>query len=114
MSIGKRIANRQTKPKRIIEVSEWGEDNKPLKIYVSDITGGDIDKIQRKHKDFLNNATIAAMVDLIILKSEDADGNRIFSLEDKYTLLGEPVNLIADVSTQIFNNIETIEDQEKN
>jgi len=114
MSIGSRIAERQTKQRRVIEVPEWGEDDQPLLIYVTDITGGDIDKIQRKHKDFLNNMTIAAMVELIILKAEDGDGKRMFTLEDKFTLLGEPVNLIADVSTRIFGNIEGIEEQEKN
>ena len=70
--------------------------------------------MQRKHKDFLNNMTIAGMVDLIILKAEDADGNRMFTLEDKFTLMGEPVNLIGDIAGKLFGSVASIEDQEKN
>lgn len=114
MSIGKRIAEKQAKQRRSIDVPEWGEDNTPLQIYFTEISAGDIDKLQRKHKDFLNNMTIAGMVDLIINKAEDADGNRMFTLEDKFTLLAEPVNLIADIAGRMFGGVETVEDQEKN
>lgn len=114
MSIGKRIAEKQNKQRRTIDVPEWGEDNTPLLIYVSDVTAGDLDKLQRKHKDFLNNMTIAGMVDLIILKAEDADGNRMFTLEDKFTLMGEPVNLIGDIAGKLFGSVASVEDQEKN
>ena len=104
MSLGSKIAEKRNNvQRRTIEISEWGDDA-PLSIYVSPVTGGDIDKLQRKHKDFLNNMTIAGMVDLIIAKAEDADGNRLFTLEDKYTLLAEPVDLIAIIATQIFTD----------
>lgn len=114
MSIAKRIAEKQQRQRRTIDVPEWGEGDVPLLIYSSDITAGDIDKLQRKHKDFLNNMTIAGMVDLIIIKAEDADGNRMFSLEDKFTLMAEPVNLIADIAGKLFGDTQSIEDQEKN
>jgi len=113
MSLGSKIAEKRNKQRRTIQVSEWGDDA-PLSIYVSPVTAGDIDKLQRKHKDFLNNMTIAGMVDLIIAKAEDADGQRLFTLEDKYTLMAEPVNLIADIAAQVFADIEGIEEQEKN
>jgi hypothetical protein len=114
MSIAKRIAEKQNRQRRTISVPEWGEDGTPLLIYVSDVTAGDLDKLQRKHKDFINNMTIAGMVDLLILKAEDADGNRMFSLEDKFTLMGEPVNLIGDIAGKMFSDIASVEDQEKN
>jgi len=114
MSLGSKIAEKRNNvQRRTIEISEWGDDA-PLSIYVSPVTGGDIDKLQRKHKDFLNNMTIAGMVDLIIAKAEDADGNRLFTLEDKYTLLAEPVDLIAIIAAQIFTDAKSIEEQEKN
>ena len=113
MSLGSKIAEKRNKQRRAIEVPEWGDDA-PLSMYVSAITAGDIDKLQRKHKDFLNNMTIAGMVDLIIAKAEDADGKRLFTLEDKFTLMAEPVNLIAELAGKMFADVESIEEQEKN
>jgi len=114
MSIASRIAENQGKQRRSIEVPEWGDDAGPLVIYCTEINGADIDKVQRKHKDFLNNMTIAGMVELIIIKAEDADGNRIFTLEDKFVLMKEPAARISDIGNRMFNGIQTIEDQEKN
>lgn len=113
-AIGNRIAAKQQKARRSIPVEAWGEDGAPLLVYFTDITAGDLDKLQRKHKDFLNNQTIAGMVDLIIAKAEDEDGNRMFTLEDKFTLMGEPISLIGDVAGRMFGGIETVEEQEKN
>lgn len=95
-----------------IEVSEWAEVV-PV-IYVRPLTAGDVDKIQRKHKDFINNPTVAAMVDLIILKAEDKEGEKLFSLEDKHFLMGEPLNVISAVAQEMFNDIVSAEDAEKN
>tara|TARA_B100001939_G_C16924615_1_gene611010 strand:- start:1557 stop:1901 length:345 start_codon:yes stop_codon:yes gene_type:complete len=114
MSLGSKIAERQSKQRRTIEVSQWGDDGAPLLVYCKPITAGDINKLQRKHKDFLNNMQVEGMVDLIIMKAEDVDGNRLFTLEDKATLMSEPVNLIAEISGKLFSDVETVEDQEKN
>ena len=113
MSLGSKIAEKRNKQRRTIEVPEWGDDA-PLSIHVSAITAGDIDKLQRKHKDFLNNMTIAGMVDLIISKAENADGKRLFTIEDKMYLMGDSVALIADIAGQMFGEVESIEYAEKN
>ena len=52
MGLGERIAAKRQAQRRIIEVPEWGDDA-PLKIWVSPMTCSDVDKLQRKHKDFL-------------------------------------------------------------
>ena len=114
MGLGEQIAARRALQRNRIEVFEWGEDGQPLVIYSGSITAGDIDKLQRKHKDFLNNMTISGMVDLIITKAEDADGKRMFTLEDKMYLMGDSVALIADIAGQMFGDVETVEDAEKN
>ena len=114
MSLGSKIAERQNRQRRTIEVAEWGDDGVPLVVYCKPITAGDINKLQRKHKDFLNNMTVAGMVDLIIMKAENADGDRLFTLEDKPTLMDEPVNLIAQISGSLFADVDSVEDQEKN
>ena len=50
-------ANRAEKDRKNIEVEEWGEGNSPLLIYYGAVTGRDIDRVQRKHPDFLANPT---------------------------------------------------------
>jgi len=114
MSLGKQISERRQKQARIIDVAEWGDGGVPLRMYVYPITAGDLNRIQKKHKDFLNNMTIDGMVDLIILKAGDADGNRLFTLEDKVYLMAESVGVISEIAAQMFGDVDTIEDAEKN
>jgi len=115
MSLAKTIKSRlDAKPRRVIEVPEWGEDGAPLLLYVSDITAGDIHKLQRKHKDFLNNQTMDAMVDLIIQKAELQDGNKAFTLEDKPVLMTFNLSEIASVAGNMFGDVDSIEEIEKN
>ena len=113
MGLGEQIAARRALQRKQIEVVEWGEDQ-PLIIYCSPITAGDIDKLQRKHKDFLNSMTITGMIDLIIAKAEDVDGKRLFTLEDKMYLMKESVTLISDIAGKMFGDVDTVEDAEKN
>ena len=114
MSLGKRIAERRRKEARVIEVSEWGDDGAPLQIYVYPITAGDLNRIQKKHKNFLNDMTIDGMVDLIILKAGDADDNRLFTVADKTHLMDEPLPLISNIAAEMFADIEGVEVAEKN
>lgn len=114
MSLGKMIAEKRNRQRRVIEVSEWGEDDKPLLVYSSAITAGDLKNIQRKHKNFLSEMTIDGMVDLIIMKAQDVDGNKLFTLEDKVYLMGEDLIVISNIASHMFGDIDTIEDAEKN
>ena len=114
MGLGEQIAARRALQRKQIEIVEWGEDGNALIIYCGPITAGDIDKLQRKHKDFLNNMTITGMIDLIIAKAEDADGKRLFTLEDKMYLMRESVTLISDIAGKMFGDVDTVEDAEKN
>lgn len=113
MSLAAQIAERRSKQRRVIEVPEWGDDA-PMLLYVGPITAGDIDKLQRKHKNFLNDMTIAGMVDLLIMKAETKDGERAFSLEDKPILMREPVAIIAEIVGRVFDDVVEAEDAEKN
>jgi hypothetical protein len=112
MSLGKKLASLRQANRKQIEVAQWSEEV-PV-IYVSALTAGDVDKIQRKHKNFIESPTIAGMVDLIIMKAEDKDGDKLFSLEDKPFLMGEPLNVISELAQQMFNDVTSIEDAEKN
>jgi hypothetical protein len=114
MSLGAQIAARRNTQRRIIDVPEWGEDDVPLRLYCGPITAGDIDRLQRKHKNFLNDMTIAGMVDLIIHKAEMEDGAKAFTLEDKPHLMRETVAVISEVAGQMFGETVDVEQAEKN
>lgn len=114
MSLGEQIASRRVKEKRTIEIPEWGEDNVPLILYTSAITAGDINKLQRKHKNFLNDMTVDGMVDLIIMKAETKDGEKAFTLVDKPFLMSEEVSIIAGLSAKMFGETVSVEEQKKN
>lgn len=108
MSLGKRLAAKRQLKRTRIEVAEWGDDA-PLEIFSSFLNCGDVEKLQRKHPNFITNTTIAAMVDLIILKAEDKDGEKLFTLEDKPFLMREPVSLISNIAGQMFATVESVE-----
>lgn len=114
MSIAKRIAAKRAEQSReVVEVYEWGEGDDPLRLYLTPITARDVEKIQRKHPNFLTSATMGAMVDLLILKCEDENGDKAFTLEDKPILMGEPIEVIARVFGKAFSAVD-VEDHEKN
>lgn len=110
MSLAKRIAERHQANRRQIEVAEWGEEDAPLVIYCGALTCGDVSKLQRKHANFLSNPTVDAMVDLILTKAENKDGDKIFTLEDKPILMRESVTLISRVSSAMFSTVESVEE----
>lgn len=113
MGLGAKIAARRQHNRVCVMVPEWGED-KPLEIFAGPLTCFDLDRIQKKHKDFLNSQSIEGMVDLIILKAEDKDGERLFSLEDKPHLMREPISVVARVSSELLGSVNSIEDHAKN
>lgn len=114
MSIAERIAaNRAARERRSVDVMEWGEDGAPLQIYYTDVSAREIEKVRTKYKDFLNNPSMAAMVEIIIMKAETDAGEKMFTLEDKPVLMGEPVDVIATVFGAVFSS-DTVEAKEKN
>ena len=99
MTLAKRIAAKRAEQQRnSFDVEEWGEAETPLRLYFTQVSARDIEKVQRKYPNFLMEPTMSSMVEMIILKSEGEDGEKLFTLEDKATLLGEPVNTIAKVA----------------
>jgi hypothetical protein len=114
MSLAKRIADRQRAARKVIEVKEWGEDDdSPLVIHCGPLLAGEMEKIQRKHPNFFQTATIAGMVDLIILKAENKDGEKLFSLDDKPILMREEFSLIASIAGEVISST-SVEEHEKN
>ena len=114
MSIAKRIAAKRADQQRgFVDVEEWGEGDVPLRLFFTSVSARDIEKVQRKYKDFLTNTSLGAMVEMIIEKCEDEKGDKAFTLEDKPILMGEPIGVIARVFGAVFNATSS-EDHAKN
>ena len=106
-------ANRETRERNCVEVADWGDENGSMRIFSGPVTGAEIDRVVKKHSGFLTNPSIEAMVDMIILKAEDDNGEKHFTIEDKMTMLHEPFNIVADVFASVFS-VTSVEEQEKN
>jgi len=92
-----------------INVAEWGEEGQPLVIYSSPMSLAEKRNLFKTAKD----NDLGIMVDVITLKSRDKDGNKIFKLDDKQTLMNKAdPEVIARVAGEILNSI-SLEDAEK-
>jgi hypothetical protein len=93
-----------------IEVAEWGEEGKPLIIFCTPFTLAEKRNLFKGAK----NDDLGVLVDAIVLKSKDADGNKIFKLDDKQVLLNNAdANVIARVSTEMLNGVSYEEAEKK-
>jgi hypothetical protein len=92
-----------------IEVAEWGEEGQPLVIYSKPFSLGEKRGLFKNAK----NDDLGVLVDVIVLKAKDKDGNKIFKLDDKLTLLNSAdPEVIARVATEMLNTV-TYEEAEK-
>ena len=115
MGLAKELRSRRKIQAREVVVPAWGDESGAFKLYCRTITCYDLDQLQKKHPDFLNNTTIGAMVDLICMKAEDESGTKLFgSAEDRIDLMGEETNVISEIANQMFAEIETSEALEGN
>jgi hypothetical protein len=115
MGLAKELRGRRTVEAREVLVPAWGDESGAFKLYCRPITCYDLDVLQKKHPNFLNNTTIGAMVDLIVMKAVDESGSKIFSSsEDRMDLMGEETNVISDIANQMFSEIESVEALEGN
>ena len=95
---------------KVIEVAEWGEDDKPLKIYSKPLTLAETSKLYKMSKE--DDLTMMAYV--LIYKALDENGDKLFDLGDKNALLNNvDREILVDVATQIMGQ-DTIEDTKKN
>jgi|TARA_R110001632_G_scaffold74730_1_gene170679 hypothetical protein len=115
MGLAKELRSRRKLNVREILVPEWGDDSGDFKMYSKPLTCYDLNVIQKKHPNFLINTSIASMVDLIVMKAESVDGDKLFtSGEDKIDLMGEETSIISEIANQMFSEIEDQQEAEKN
>ena len=95
---------------KVIEVAEWGEDDKPLKIYSKPLTLAETSKLYKMSKE--DDLTMMAYV--LIYKALDDNGDKLFDLGDKNALVNNvDREILVDVATQIMGQ-DSIEDTKKN
>ena len=116
MSLAKQLRKRRQIDARVINVHEWADDEgQPFTFYCYPITCNDLKVLEAKHKNFLENTTVSAMVDLIILKAQSESGEKLFNAgEDRVELMGEEITIISNIAEQMFATIVSVEDAEKN
>ena len=68
---------------KVIEVPEWGEDDKPLRIFSKPLTLAETSKLYKMSKE--DDLTMMAYV--LIYKALDENGDKLFDLGDKNALL---------------------------
>ena len=95
-----------------IEVPEWKDEaGNPSIIYWNPINLSEKNKLFRK-SDNLNDVSILA--DILIMKSLDKDGNKLFTLEDKIALMHKvDSDVLSRVATEMVKAI-TPEEVNKN
>lgn len=95
---------------KVIKVPEWGTDDEPLTIYSKPLTLAETSKLYKMSKE--DDLTMMAYV--LIFKALDSDGEKLFTLEDKVSLLNKvDQEVLVRVATQIMGQ-EPIEDVKKN
>ena len=95
---------------KVIEVPEWGEDDKPLKIYSKPLTLAETSKLYKMSKE--DDLTMMAYV--LIYKALDENGDKLFDLGDKNALLNSvDREILVSVATKIMGQ-EPIEETKKN
>ncbi len=97
---------------RLIEVPEWGSDDGPLTIHATAFTMEEQRRLRSRNKGDLDDPSV--LVDLLILKALDGEGNKLFDLADKPVLMRKAdANVLARVAAEITGSAET-EDVSKN
>ena len=92
-----------------ILIPEWSEGDEVLKIYAKPLTLSEMSKLQKYAKD----DDVALMAYCLLYKALDSDGEKVFDLSDKHTLMnGVDKDVLARVATEIMS-APTVEEQAK-
>lgn len=103
-------AHFQDQPTKEIIVPEWGEDGEPFVCYAQPFTIQDQGKLQFAVR---NGSESDALVEVLVLKCIDKDGNKIFQISDKPALRNSAdAQVVARIANQIMGS--PVEELEKN
>ena len=105
-------AHFDAKETKIIEVPEWGDEKSSLYIYTSPMTLAQKNRLYKMSKD----DDLGLMVEALIMKAKDGEGNCLFTRADKPELMrsSDPDVLIRVASAIMDSGSGDIETLEKN
>lgn len=101
------LEKRETK---YVDVEELGAEGKPLRLYYKPFTMGEMIDLRKKHADISDGE---AMIDLIVRKSMDENGQRLLTVEHKMILRLLPPEVVYKIGTPMMLTA-TVEDAEGN
>jgi len=85
-------------------VPEWGDDSGPLVVYVHPMTMAEVNMMKKIASKKASNIEQAA--NIIVVKAKDANGQRLFKLNDRDKLMQEcdykVVSRIAEESEDVY------------
>lgn len=73
-----------------------------VELFAAPLTGSDLDRIMARHKNFATAPTVAAVIDLLIMKCETIDGDKAFDALDKPFLIKMPTAWINSLRAGLF------------
>ena len=105
-------AHRDALGRKMIEVEEWPDEcGQPTVIYSKPITLGEL----RRWYKGINGDDISVLVDVIIAKAENDDGERLFTLEDKQPLLRiAEFSVVSRIAGEMMDHSDDLDEIEKN
>ncbi len=108
--IDQAVAHYATQERLVISVPEWGTKAEPLQIHVFPMTMAEVNMVQRISKKDASNIEHAA--NIIVIKARDSNGNRMFKLEDKDTLMQKTdyrviIRITEAIEAKFFGDSET-------
>ena len=112
-AFGERISANTKQNTIQVEVAEWGDENEPMVLFATPLNAGEFTRLQKKHPNFLNNMTVEGLIDMLIMKAMDGEGNKAFDLGDKPVLMRQPVGLISNVAGQLMGDVASVEEAKK-
>jgi len=84
---------------REIEIPEWSEGEKVLKVYAKPLTLAEMSKLQKLAKD----DDVALMAYCLIYKALDSEGEKVFDLSDKHAMMHSvDKDVLARVAMEIM------------
>ena len=97
---------------RKIIVPEWkGKDGEALTIYVTPFTLTEKQRVYNR----ANVSDVGALVDLIIMKAKDEQGNNMFTIDEKQTFMVKAdADVVARVAGEITSPDEPYDKKKKN
>ena len=92
---------------RIIEVPEWGDNGAPLTVYARPMNMMEKNVLARSS----DGSDLGVFVDLIIMKAENADGEKLFTKADKpHFMRHVDADVISRVAGELLET-DTVDDR---